>query len=128
MNSPSQALLLAGMFVFFSGCGTTEKHFNVTSFPEGATIFVDGEPRGQTNTGKLRVDFGNDEYVAIRLQKDGFQTTGQVLSSKSPSHLAFFLQETPSNQDILNVLRGLQRLVDQMSRRLDTEIAGKNDR
>lgn len=101
------------------GCESTMKYFRVSSFPEGATVYVDGEPRGQTNIARLGVDFETEEKRAtIRIVKEGYQTTGTVLSDKSSPEIAFFLAEAPKNQEILQVLKDMLQVLDRMSAEL----------
>ncbi|MBI4585435.1 MAG: PEGA domain-containing protein [Planctomycetes bacterium] len=107
------------------GCGAPQKQFKVTSFPPGATIFLDGEPIGQTNQEKLTVEFVKP-YVTIRLEKEGFQTTGDVLDETTKDHLAYNLQEAPNNRRILEVLTNIQRLLEQLSGQIEKSVSEKN--
>ena len=74
-----------------SGCASKSTYFRVTSYPEGATVYVDGESRGQTHFDRLEVDFGSgDEQVILRVEKQGYQPTGVVLSSTSPREISLW--------------------------------------
>lgn len=115
--TPAARIILAA-FASLSclGCETTTRYFKVSSYPEGAMIYVDGEPRGQTNFARLAVDFPEEESrVTIRLGKEGYQTTGAVLSRATSPELAFFLADAPKNQEILDVLRSILQSLDRMA-------------
>ena len=124
MNFLRRASVTGALAVLLgSGCETTEKYFKITSFPEGATVYVDGEPRGQTNFKRLEVDFEReDKLVTVRLEKDGYQTTGIVLSKRSPQEIAFFLDEAPSNQEILQVLKDILKVLDRISTEINQSL------
>jgi hypothetical protein len=49
------------------------------------------------------------------VEKEGFQTTGAVLSEESREEVAFFLQQAPKNDEILNVLKGIHQVLDRVS-------------
>jgi hypothetical protein len=122
MRRPLGFALLAAILT--AGCGTTGKNFKITSYPSGATIFLDGDRWGQTDADKVFVDFKSaDQLVTLRLQKDGFQPTGAVLTYESPGEMAFFLQEAPNNQKILEVLRSIRDVLDQISTQMSAEAA-----
>lgn len=99
------------------GCKASGKrYFNVSSVPAGATIYIEGEPRGQTDEQRLELNFPNEEdLVTLKLEKEGYQTTGMVINLYSPGRLVFFLQEAPNNRKLLEVLNNLQRTLGQMS-------------
>jgi hypothetical protein len=112
------SLLLAAA-ALAAGCGTTGKNFKITSYPTGATIFVDGELRGQTGEdAPVFIRFHPDPLVTVRLQKDGFQPTGAVLSVESPDEIAFFLQEAPHHEKVLETLKEIRSVLDQISSQL----------
>jgi len=118
------AALLAALTTL--GCSSSKKHFTVTSFPSGATIFVNGEPRGMTDMAKLAVDFPNeDTLVPIRIEKDGYQTTGAVVNRGSGYQLSFFLQEAPNNKKIIELLSNIQRALGQIAAQLEKGPAEK---
>jgi hypothetical protein len=99
-----------------AGCGSHVRYFRVTSYPEGATVYVDGEDRGQTTFSRLEVDFGSeDQLITLRLEKPGYQPTGTVISRNSPAVLAFFLEEAPQNREILETLKGILKVLDRLS-------------
>jgi hypothetical protein len=56
--------------------------------------------------------------VTVRLQKDGFQPTGAVLSVESPDEIAFFLQEAPHHEKVLETLKEIRSVLDQISSQL----------
>lgn len=114
----SSSLLLAGA-ALSAGCGATGKNFRITSYPTGATIFVDGELRGQTgDEAPVHIKFHPDPLVTIRLQKEGYQPTGAVLSIESPDEIAFFLQEAPHHEKVLETLKDIRSVLDQISGQL----------
>ena len=117
MGKSGRAFLASAAAVaLLAGCETTARHFKVTSFPEGATVYVDGEPRGQTNFNRLEVDFAQeDRLVTLRIEKEGFQPTGTILSKDSPREMAFFLAQAPRNQEILGVLKDILQVLDRIA-------------
>ncbi len=106
------AVFLASLSLLWGGCKATEKSFKITSFPQGARIYVDGDPRGETDMEKLLISFRANPLVTLRLEKEGFQTTGRVLNIESEAEIAFFLQESPNNKEILETLNNIQRLLE----------------
>jgi len=107
--------------LFSTGCGSAGKNFKITSYPSGATIFLDGDRWGLTDAEKVFIDFRSaDQLVTLRLQKEGYQPTGAVLSIESPGEMTFFLQEAPNNQKILDVLRSIRDVLDQISSQMQT--------
>lgn len=118
MRTSSAVLSALALVAFCSsvGCGSHVRYFRVTSYPEGATVYVDGEDRGQTTFSRLEVDFGStDQLVTIRLEKPGYQPTGTVISRNSPAVLAFFLEQAPQNREILETLKGILKALDRLS-------------
>jgi len=98
-----------------AGCAArTERLFTVTSIPPGAKIYVDGEFRGTTDEARLAVVFPHRRPVTLRLEKDKYQTTGMVLHPESSSKLPFFLAEAPKNDEILESLQNIERLLGNM--------------
>lgn len=123
----ASALACVAFACVAAGCTSHVRYFRVTSFPEGATLYVDGEDRGQTTFGALEIDFRSaDSLVTLRLEKPGYHPTGAVLSASSPGDLAFFLQEAPQNREILDVLKGILRALDRLSS--EREDRGREDR
>ncbi len=102
------------LLIAANGCRQTEKMFKVTSFPSGATIHVEGESLGQTDMERLKVSFISKRLVTLRLAKEGFQPTGIVLSAESPEELAFFLQEAPTNQQVIKTLQDIRTSLDRL--------------
>ena len=115
-------LLLAGLT---GGCSTPQKTFKVSSFPEGATIYVDDEPRGQTPDDRLKITFSPRPMKRLRLEKDGYQPVVDVLSFESREELYFALQESPNNQKILKSLNDIQRTMEKFPNQL-SEILRKD--
>ena len=92
------------------GCGAPQRVYSVSSFPPGATVYVDGQPRGQTDMEKLSISFEGKPRRVLRVEKEGYQSTGTVLNPDSPEEDLFFpLQETPDNKKLLDALHALQR-------------------
>lgn len=102
------------LLIVANGCRQTEKVFKVTSFPSPATIYVEGENRGQTDMERLKVSFLSKRLVTLRLAKEGFQPTGIVLSAESPEELAFFLQEAPDNKQVIKTLQDIGNKLDRL--------------
>jgi hypothetical protein len=113
-------LLVAAVGGFSPGCEAPQKTFKIASYPPGATIYIDDEPRGQTDAERLLIKFYPSETVTIRLEKPGFQPTGSVLSRNSSQQLTFFLQEAPRNQRILDEATNIRRLLTQISAQLES--------
>ena len=113
--------LMGGVLVALQGmgCESTQRFFRVNSYPEGAVVYVNDEPRGQTNFEKLLVDFKNSAFVTVLVKKDGYQSSGLVLSKTSPERVTFFLEEAPSNESILRELDGLQRALDRLTSKVE---------
>ena len=108
-----------------SGCGAPEKLFEIRSFPPGAMIYVDDRDQGQTDK-KVLVDFRRKPQVTVRLTKDGYQPTGKELDRESPDKHTFFLQESPKNKEIIEVLNRIQSTLVQISDQLGRGLAEKN--
>lgn len=103
-------LLLAAYLA--PGCSAPRKIFKVTSYPVGATIYVDGEKKGLSDMEKLLVTFGSSTQAILRLEKEGYQPTGTVLKVESNEVQFFPLQESPNNLKIIQSLNNIQRLLD----------------
>ncbi len=101
------------------GCGSPQKIFKITSWPDGAIIYVDEVQRGQTDMEKLSVDFGHRDQVIVRLAKDGYQSTGRVLKITSDRVQFFPLEQSPDNQKIIETLHAQQRTLDAIQRSLE---------
>lgn len=122
MLSRSLVVSSVACAVALSGCGPRVRYFRVSSYPEGAVVYVDGEPRGETNFERLGIEFEPEgRLVTLRLEKAGYQSAGAVLGEDSPRHLAFFLQETPRNAEILQVLKSILEALDRLSAELKRE-------
>ncbi len=76
------------------GACTGQKMFQVTSYPPGANIYVDSSLKGTTDR-RVLVDFNEREYAPVRLELDGYQPVGAVVSLDSPTLLYFVLQKSP---------------------------------
>jgi len=100
--------------IVWVGCSTTEKSFKVTSHPQGATIYVDGDPRGQTNMAMLNISFNVKPRVQIWVEKEGYQTDGKIVDLQSPEDVAFFLKEAPNNKKILETLTNIERHLERL--------------
>ena len=98
---PVGLIALISILATGTGCGNTRKFYRVTSYPEGAVVYVDDKPRGQTDFEKLLVDYQNKSFVTLRLEKDGYQTNGVTLSETSPGEVMFYQDRAPQNDDIL---------------------------
>ncbi|MEQ8764183.1 MAG: PEGA domain-containing protein [Planctomycetota bacterium] len=82
--------VLAGVAL---GCSSA-KSFQITSFPAGAKIYVDSAEKGTTDR-QVVVDFADREFATVRIEYEGFQPVGQVISLDTPSLLYFVLQKSP---------------------------------
>jgi hypothetical protein len=78
----------------FAGCGSGKKTFVVYSWPKGASIYVDEELRGQTNQ-SVTVDFGVRSHRTIRVEMEGRQPAGALVTTSSPEALSFVLEFAP---------------------------------
>jgi len=107
---PLVGLLLAAYLA--QGCSAPRKIFKVNSYPQGATIYVDGEKKGLSDMEKLQVTFGSSTQAILRLEKEGYQPTGTVLKVESNEVQFFPLQESPNNLKIIQSLNNIQRLLD----------------
>ncbi len=123
---PASGLLVLGLA---AGCGSSQKIFTITSYPQGATIFVDNQPRGQTDMEKLLVSFAAKPQAIVRLEKEGYQPTGTVLKMESEGVQFFALSESPNNAKTLealnNIQRDLERFMTQLSELVKKNAAGK---
>jgi hypothetical protein len=117
---PSGAILVF-LLAVASGCLHPQRQFRVTSYPSGATVFVEGEKRGQTDMERLNVEFSGKDLVTIRLDKEGYQASGQVLGLDSPHELFFVLQEAPQDRDVLERLKRIETQLE----RLSAEVRGE---
>lgn len=63
-------------FLAAAGCAHTV-HLN--SYPEGATVYVDGEEIGETPT-TFQETTGWGESHLVRIEKDGYQTASRVVN------------------------------------------------
>jgi hypothetical protein len=108
------------------GCGAPEERvFRITSFPDGATIYVNGREEGTTDK-NLMVGFAGDPYVTLRLEKRGFQPTGLVLTPHTADELSFFLQESPENRRIIELLDRIGGLLNEVIAELRNLQTSKN--
>jgi hypothetical protein len=107
-------LLVAAAASTFVGCASAKRSFRINSFPQGATIFVNDEPRGHTNAEKLVIDFDKVKSAVLRLEREGYQSNGLVLFEDSDQEVTVFLQESPNNEEILKELGELRRQLDQI--------------
>ena len=113
------ALLLAAALAG-PGCSSRQKVFKVTSYPQGATLYIDEVPRGQTDMDRLSVDFTKKEQVILRLEKEGFQSTGRVLKFESDRFQFFPLEQAPNSQKIIETLNAQRRTLEEIQRTLQT--------
>ena len=119
LRTLTNVLWIALLLTALVSCESTKRYFTVSSHPEGAVIFVDSEPRGQTNFECLVIDFKKRRHALVRVEKEGYQADGMVLSAESPRYIAFFLQESPSNKSILQVLNQLHQVLDRLSNKVE---------
>ena len=92
------AVLLPALIV---SCQSSSKTFTIRTHPEGAVVWVDDEPRGETDFEKLVVSFEKHDSAMIRVEKDGFQPQGLVVDAESPQTLNFVLEIAPNNETVL---------------------------
>lgn len=105
-----------------SACTPSQKQFKVTSYPPGATIYVEDKPRGQTNVEKLNIDFRAKRLVTVRLDRAGYQSTGMVLSGDDPEELFFVLQQSPISKEINDALKNIQTLLETLPGRISDQL------
>lgn len=60
--------LALGALLVFSACGSNRRTVKITSVPSGATIYVNGEEKGQTPASKIILDFGRDPDTRVFVQ------------------------------------------------------------
>lgn len=85
------ALLIS---VFVTGCssdGVGEK-VEVTSYPAGADIYVNGEEVGQT---PYELSLGRKSTAKVRLEKDGYKTEEVMIAPKDNEHSQDIVQFGP---------------------------------
>src|SRR5688572_27036630 len=111
---PVFLFLLSAPALLSSGCEATQKTFKVTSVPPGATIYVNGEPKGQTDVEKLIIGFYPNRLATLRVEKDGYYPEGVVLSIEDREELFFTLKRSPDNERITDILTNIQRLMNQL--------------
>ena len=112
------SVLLLAAVIAGSGCSSDQKIFKVTSYPQGATIYVDEVPRGQTDMEKLSINFDRRDQVILRLEKDGYQPTGRVLKIESDRFQFFPLEQAPNSQEILKTLNAQKQTLEEIQRTL----------
>lgn len=120
-------LLALAAAALLPGCFGSKRYFSIRSYPQGAVIYVDDEPRGQTDFQRLAVDFGDRDTVTVRVIKDGYQPEGQVLDSGSPRDLVFFLEEAPRSGRFVEELTAIHRALDRLADRLAERLEGGED-
>ena len=81
---------LASLLVVASGCGGMV--FQISSKPQGATIYINGEEKGVTPMQKVSLPFSGDplEPVFIQLSKPGYK----------PSYSPLRINEVPDERKI----------------------------
>lgn len=87
-------LAALGVATLLLGACTSQKLFQVTSYPAGAKIYVDSSEKGTTDR-QVLIDFAEREYAPLRLELQGYQPVGTVVSLDSPTLLYFVLQKSP---------------------------------
>jgi len=123
--TPVLPLYTVSLALLFAGCVVNQKQFKITSHPPGATIYVDGEKRGQTNIEKLNIVFPRKQTVTLRLDKNGYQPEGMVLDmTKSPQEFFIVLHESPGNEEIGEGLKRIQSLLEALPGRIADQAKG----
>ena len=91
-------VMAAGLatLLLFVGCGASKRTFVVYSWPAGATVFLNEEARGQTKC-PVQVDFGETPYATIRVEMNGYQPAGTLVTPTSPEALSFVLEIAPES-------------------------------
>lgn len=121
---PGAVLFFAGLAAG-AGCLHPQRQFRITSYPSGATVFVEGEKRGQTDMERLNVEFTGKSFATIRVDKEGYQGAGQVVGLDSPPELFFVLQEAPQDKDVLERLKRVESQLERLSTEVHGEAKGK---
>lgn len=115
-------LLLVSLFS--AGCGPAQRYFNVVSYPDQATIFVDDIERGRTNAERLLVSFSSRQVQTIRVEKNGYQTAGILVYPDSPGKIDFFLHRAPEPERVLQKLDDLSAKLDRLASQV-SELSAK---
>ena len=113
------ALFLWAVAGLGAGCGAGQKYYEVTSHPTGGTIYVDEAQKGVTDEERLLVVFPPKGYVTLRVEKDGYQTEGVILSPELEGPIRFYLKERPRADEVLQQLEQIEVRLERMSTRLD---------
>lgn len=119
-RSPRRRLLMmarGGLALLAFGCGAPPQLlFSVNSYPPGATIYVDDVERGVTPEERLAVTFGSGGAAEVRVEKQGHQPAGAVLTPTSPAKVSFVLPLAPRDEDVLDKLIELSRKAEETNR------------
>ena len=119
--------IILSPFLVQGGCKSSEKLFKVTSYPQGAKIFVDGRQAGVTDMEKLSVSFARKPLATIRLEREGYQSDGINVSMESPEVISFFLQESPHNKEIIDGLTKISDKLQQLLEQIKSSSAEKSN-
>ncbi len=111
MNKVVSPAFFLSLLIVPGGCKSHEKIFKITSYPQGAKIYVDAKQRGITDMERLAISFDSKPLATIRLEREGYQSDGINVSMESPEVISFFLQESPNNQQII---KGLEKISDKL--------------
>jgi hypothetical protein len=86
------AALAAGIA---SGCGGLTRYVDIDSKPTGASIYVNGEPRGTTRDEKVRLEFAGDPSARafIQIVKPRYKPTFQYWKMDEVPEKKIFLLE-----------------------------------
>jgi len=120
-------VLVAGFLLVLLdlGCAVKEKVFEIRLYPPGAMIYVDDRDQGQTDK-KVLIDFRRKPQATVRVVKDGYQPAGKEVDGEAAEKHTFFLQESPKNKEIIDVLNRIQSTLVQISDQLGRSLAEKS--
>ena len=79
--------LLPLLVIFAVACNTMQESVEITSMPEGADVYINGENRGQT---PLRVALDKDSTYEIIITKAGYKPQTQHISPSISTNLIKF--------------------------------------
>lgn len=119
-STTARALLLL-LLAALAACGssTRTRLIKVTSYPPGATIFVENVEKGTTPNDRVAVPLGTENAAELRVEMKGHQSDGVVVTPASPTKISFVLAKAPRDEDVLGKLEGLSHAMDRTNQTLN---------